>query len=177
EKSRQAKNFAWKANEPVTLFPNWQDEYYTNTQQTSPSRNSRPGSTTDSPVILPGTFASNAPPLVAPSTPGISAPPPTGLYTPDFRSPSPVFFAEEYDDDDAASYVSSATSSSLRNTTMSNRVGGSNRFDSPFFPSSTATSSVKGGHISGRALRHRNLNVSTGGVGTPILGASTALQG
>ncbi|ORY51046.1 hypothetical protein BCR33DRAFT_501713 [Rhizoclosmatium globosum] len=90
EKSRQAKNFGWKANEPVTLFPNWQDEYYTNTQQTSPSRNSRPGSTTDSPVILPGTFASNAPPLVAPSTPGISAPPPTGSYTPDFRSPSPV---------------------------------------------------------------------------------------
>ncbi|KAJ3073992.1 hypothetical protein HDU98_000153 [Podochytrium sp. JEL0797] len=188
EKSRQAKNFNWKRNEPVTLFTNWQDEYYSNltSNLVSPNRLSYPGSSTDSPLILPGSFSSNALNAAISAsagslyTPTAPAPPPTAASALEMlRSPSPVFFAEEYDfdEDDAASYVSSTTSSSVRNSFRSTTAAG--RWDSPILPASSTTSSSKGGYFGSAAagarpmLRHRTMQVNTSTT-QPTYGASSS---
>ncbi|KAJ3054569.1 hypothetical protein HK097_001453, partial [Rhizophlyctis rosea] len=73
ERSRQVKNHRWKHQQPVAVFPSWQDDAPSN------HKYSREGSFSDSPAI------GAVPPVIIP---------------PEFRAPSPMFQLDDDDDDD-----------------------------------------------------------------------------
>ncbi|KAI8615489.1 hypothetical protein BC830DRAFT_291912 [Chytriomyces sp. MP71] len=159
EKSRQAKNFSWKKDDPVTFFVNWQEEVRGPHHQ-SRQRPSRTLSNPDSPLMTPSSFPAAAPP-----------PPHGGSQTPlnDLRSPSPIFSSDDIydDDDDAASIASSSTTaSSMRASFRSGYSSSTNRYESPYPPppAGSATS-----HITSRTHRLRTMQVSTGSTSTGLL--------
>ncbi|KAJ3348687.1 hypothetical protein HDU83_001090 [Entophlyctis luteolus] len=155
EKCRKAKNISWKRNNPVTLFPNWQDEYYQTNMSYSghsfpnyPFRTSRPGSTANSPIISPGTFA-------AVQIPSSTA---SGIARPRSPSPSQMFFGDD-DIDDAVSM------SQMSNSTASSLRAGNRRAES---------SLVVGPFSSSRAARMKEMHIGIaekGGIGSPPGGA------
>ncbi|KAJ3029007.1 hypothetical protein HDV00_009813 [Rhizophlyctis rosea] len=83
ERARQVKNHRWKAQQPVAVWPPWQEDAPPNFKY------SREGSFSDSPALA------AVPPAIIPT---------------EFRAPSPMFMLDDDDDDDdSASNVSGST--------------------------------------------------------------------